>query len=317
MPPRFTNPWPEPPRGLREVLRWKLGRGEKVTPAFPEASAPAAVTPLTSGQLAHMPEHGWRVTWLGHAAFLLSGCGVHLLVDPIFSDHCSPLPLPGFKRHAPPPCGIAELPPIAAVLLTHTHYDHCDLPTLRSLGHALPLIVPAGHRQWFQRLGFATVTELAWWESSQITTGIVVTATPARHFTARTPWDRNRGHWCGFHLAGGGGTLWHSGDSGYGPAFQTIGEQLGPVDFGMIAIGAYEPRWFMQPLHLNPAEAVLAFQETRCRQAVGMHWGTFSLGDEPLGEPPLLLAAAVREQNLPPASFTTGAVGQQWDVQPQ
>jgi N-acyl-phosphatidylethanolamine-hydrolysing phospholipase D len=202
------------------------------------------------------------------------------------------------------------------VLLTHTHYDHCDLPTLRRLGRTLPLIVPSGHRPWFRRQGFAEVTEIAWWESVRITTEIVVTATPARHFTARTPWDRNRGHWCGWHLAGGGASLWHSGDSGYDPGFQDIGQRLGPVDFGMIAIGAYEPRWFMHPLHINPAEAVLAFEETRCRQAIGMHWGTFRLSDEPLGEPPLLLAAALSERNLPPGCFATGAVGQQWHVPP-
>jgi N-acyl-phosphatidylethanolamine-hydrolysing phospholipase D len=316
VPRRFTNPWPEPRRGLREVLRWKLGRGEKVIPTFPDAKAPAAVTFLTTERLSPIPDHGWQVTWLGHAAFLLSGCGARLLVDPIFSDYCGPLPWLGFKRLAPPPCGIAELPPITAVLLTHTHYDHCDLPTLRRLGRTLPLIVPSGHRPWFRRQGFAEVTEIAWWESVRITTDIVVTATPARHFTARTPWDRNRGHWCGWHLAGGGVSLWHSGDSGYGPGFQDIGQRLGPVDFGMIAIGAYEPRWFMQPLHIAPAEAVLAFEETRCRQAIGMHWGTFRLSDEPLGEPPLLLAAALSERNLPPGCFTTGAVGQQWHVPP-
>lgn len=311
---RFTNPWPEPSRGFREVLRWKLGRGEKVIPVFPAARAPAAVTPLSAARLAAVPDCGWQVTWLGHASFLLSGGGAHLLIDPIFSDTCSPLPWPSFKRFAPPPCGIAELPPIAGVLLTHTHYDHCDLPTLRQLGQAVPLMVPLGHRGWFERQGFTQVSELGWWETAQVTPAIAVTATPARHFTARTPWDRNRGHWCGWHVAGDGCTLWHAGDSGYGPAFQEIGRNLGQVDFGMIPIGAYEPRWFMQPLHMNPAEAVQAFLETRCRQAVGMHWGTFKLTDEPLGEPPLLLAAALREQRLPPDCFCTGTIGQQWRV---
>jgi N-acyl-phosphatidylethanolamine-hydrolysing phospholipase D len=271
---------------------------------------------LTPERLTDIPDQGWQVTWLGHASFLLSGCGGHLLIDPIFSDVCGPQPWLGFKRHAPPPCGITDLPPITAVLLTHTHYDHCDLPTLRRLGRELPLVVPAGHRHWFLRKGFAQVTEIAWWEGTRIASDIVVTATPARHFTARTPWDRNCGHWCGFHLSGNGTSLWHSGDSGYGPAFHEIGCRLGPVDFGMIAIGAYEPRWFMHPLHMNPAEAVQAFQETRCRRAVGMHWGTFRLSDEPLGEPPLLLAAALREQNLPPVCFTTAPIGSQWQVLP-
>lgn len=311
---RFRNPWPEPPRGLKEVLRWKLGLGEPAAPIFPKAVAPAEVAPLTSGQLAQLPNHGWRATWLGHASFLVSGGGIHLLIDPIFSATCSPLPGLGFTRHASPPCAITDLPPIAAVLLTHTHYDHCDLATLRRLGPAVPLVVPDGHRRWFLQRGFAHATELGWWQSTRITTDIVVTATPARHFTARTPWDRNRGHWCGWHLAGAGGSLWHSGDSGYGPHFQEIGQRFGPVDFGMIGIGAYQPRWFMQPLHLNPADAVEAFLETRCVRAVGMHWGTFKLSDEPLGEPPLLLAEALRKKGLPPDCFTAETIGRQWQI---
>ena len=271
---------------------------------------------VNATQLATLPESGWLVTWLGHASFLLSGCGIHLLIDPIFSPTCSPFPGTGFKRRALLPCLLTELPPISAVLLTHTHYDHCDLPTLRQLGLAMPLIVPDGHRHWFQRRGFTDVIELAWWASTQLTTEVVVTATPARHFTARTPWDRNRGHWCGWHIAGGGNNLWHAGDSGYGPHFQEIGRQLGPINFGMIPIGAYEPRWFMQPLHINPEEAVLAYQETRCQQAVGMHWGTFDLSDEPLGDPPLRLAEALASQHLPPSRFATGMIGQQWQVPP-
>ncbi|MEI6653656.1 MAG: MBL fold metallo-hydrolase [Verrucomicrobiota bacterium] len=317
---RFNNPWSAPVPGFSAVLRWKLGCGEKVVPAFPDARSAAPWRPLTSRQLHPMPECGWRVSWLGHAAFLLSGCGVHLLVDPIFADYCGPSPLLGIKRRVPPPCGMDCLPPISAILLTHTHYDHCDLPTLRKLASQQdfpPLIVPEGHAEGFARLGFVRSTAVAWWQTVEIAPGVSVTATPAQHFTARSPWDRDRGHWCGWCLAGAGVKLWHSGDSGYCPAFREIGARLGPMDFGMIAIGAYEPRWFMRTLHMNPAEAVLAFEETACRKATGMHWGTFPLSDEPLGEAPLLLARHLLEHHIDPERFEAGCVGQQWSVSQQ
>jgi N-acyl-phosphatidylethanolamine-hydrolysing phospholipase D len=312
----MANPWPEPRRGWREVLRWKLGRGGRAEAAFPEATAAALLVALPSAELHTMPQRGWRAIWLGHASFLLAGCGMRLLVDPVFADHCGPARWMGFKRRVAPPCRLEELPPVDAVLLTHGHYDHCDLSTLRRLGRGLPLLVPTGHARWLRRKGFTRLTELAWWDGID-RDGVRITAVPARHFNARTPWDRNRAHWCGWTVAGGGVTLWHSGDSGYMPAFREIGERLGPIDFGMVAIGAYSPRWFMAPLHMNPAEAVLAAREARCRRAVGMHWGTFMLSDEPLGEPPLLLARETAAAAMPPDWFTTGPVGGRWVIMPE
>ena len=146
--------------------------------------------------------------------------------------------------------------------------------------------------------GFHQVSELAWYASAEISPGIRVTATPAQHFTARTLLDRNRGHWCGWLVEGAGCKLWHAGDSGYCAAFREIGESYGPIDFGMIPIGAYQPRRIMRPMHMNPEEAVRVFLETRCRRAVAMHWGTFRLTDEPMGEPPILLEKALRERSL-------------------
>jgi len=314
MPERFTNPWPAHKPRLKDVLRWKLGFGDKMVPDFPAAHAAAPWQALTKQQLHEMPTRGWRVSWLGHASFLLSGCGVHLLIDPIFAEFCGPLRLLDLQRKAPLPCRVDELPPITAVLLTHTHYDHCDLPTLRALGKATPLIVPEGHAEWFANAGFIRVQPVVWWQCIDIAPGVSVTATPAQHFTARSLADRNRGHWCGWCVAGGGVKLWHSGDSGYCPAFREIGTRLGPLDFGMIGIGAYQPRWFMRPLHMAPGEAVLAFQETGCRHATAMHWGTFQLSDEPLGEPPLLLARELHDRGVAAGQFDGGRIGQQWNV---
>jgi N-acyl-phosphatidylethanolamine-hydrolysing phospholipase D len=306
----FSNPWFHDEHRLRDVLRWKLG----LAPKDPPSAAPDEPAPVLSFTPEPPPADGWRATWLGHASFLLQGCGKNLLVDPVFSDHCAPLPFPSLKRLVPAPCRPDQLPAIDAVLLSHSHYDHLDLSTLLALGRQTPLWVPEGHAGWLAGKGFREVREIPWFGSAEILPGIRATATPAQHFTARTPFDRNRGHWCGWLLEGGGVKLWHAGDSGYCPAFREIGERLGPIDFGMIPIGAYSPRWFMKPMHLNPEEAVRVFQETRCRRAVAMHWGTFRLTDEPMGEPPLRLAAELGRQGIPAASFGTGGIGQSWWV---
>lgn len=306
----FTNPWFHDEHRFRDVLRWKSG----MAPKDPPSSAPDIPAPAVPMRLDEPPMKGWLVTWLGHSSFLVQGCGRNLLVDPVFSGHCAPLPFPSLKRLVPVPCRVDQLPRIDAVLISHSHYDHLDLPTLRALGKQTPLLVPEGHAGWLGRKGFSKVLELSWFFSAEILPGIRATATPAQHFTARTPFDRNHAHWCGWLLEGGGVKLWHAGDSAWCPAFREIGERLGPIDLGMIPIGAYSPRWFMKPMHMNPEEAVQVFQETRCRRAVAMHWGTFRLTDEPLGEPPLRLAAELANQGIPATSFITGSIGESWRV---
>lgn len=311
----FRNPWPHDSHGLTDILRWKLKWGPQEQPELPDApQTPAGWFAVTPREIATPPESGWRVTWLGHASFLLQGAGVSLLVDPVFSDFCAPLPIPALRRKVAPPCAITDLPAIDLILLTHGHYDHLDLPTLRKLGRDSRIIIAQGHAEWLRNKGFNNVSELAWHDSTEIAPGVRVTATPAQHFTARSLLDRNRGHWCGWLIDGAGCKLWHAGDSGYCAAFAEIGARYGPIDFGMIPIGAYLPRRIMRAMHMNPAEAVRAFIETRCRLAAAMHWGTFQLTDEPLGEPPILLAKALRENSIAPERFEASVIGRQWQV---
>ena len=293
----FTNPWPHQDHRFTDILKWKLKLGHQEEPALPDApDRPAARRVVSREQIASPPASGWRVTWMGHASFLLQCGGANLLIDPVFSEHCFPLPLPGLRRRVALPCAFEDLPPIDVVLITHGHYDHLDLSTLRKLGNQTRIIVPEGHREWLRAKGFSNVREVTWHGCEAIDAGLRVTATPAQHFTARTPFDRNRGHWCGWLLESDGCKLWHAGDSGYCPAFAEIGARHGAIDFGMIPIGAYMPRSIMRPMHMNPAEAVQAFLDSRCRRAVAMHWGTFQLTDEALGEPPLLLEVALRDR---------------------
>jgi len=314
---RFKNPWAHENHGFLDILKWKLKWGPQEVSAAPDApNAPAGWRAVHRDEMAIIPELGWRVTWLGHASFLLQGGGVSLLIDPIFSDHCAPLPISSLRRKVAPPCSIEDLPQVSAVLLTHGHYDHLDLPTLRRLGIKTRIIVAEGHAAWLRGKGFKQVTELAWHEGDDIFPGIRLTSTPAQHFTARSPFDRNHGHWCGWFIEGAGCKLWHAGDSGYCPAFKEIGERHGPADLAMIPIGAYQPRAIMRPMHLNPEEAVQAFLDAGCRRALAMHWGTFRLTDEPMGEPPILLAKALGERSLPSEVFDVLRVGDQRHVMP-
>lgn len=302
---------------MLDILKWKLRWTPREAPAMPDAlDRPAGWERLEPQTIAKPPEAGWRVVWLGHASFLLQGAGRSLLIDPVFAAHCGPFPLPGLFRQVPPPCRLDELPQIDAVLLTHSHYDHLDLQTLRKLGCDIPIFIAEGHAAWLGRKGFTRVSDLAWGQTSDAIPGLQLTATPAMHFSARTPFDRNRGHWCGWLIEGGGCKLWHAGDSAWCPAFAEMGERLGEIDFGMIPIGAYQPRSIMKGIHMNPEEAVSAFREARCRRAVGMHWGVFRLTDEALGEPPAMLEEIARKVGLPDGAFVTVPVGRPIPVMP-
>ena len=311
----YQNPWTHPRHGFLDALRWKCGLGPRDLPTHPQAHGPADWQAIAADHWQKPLAAAWEVVWLGHASFLLRGCGQNILIDPVFSDYCAPFPfhVPALKRKVPPPLALQELPEIDLILLTHTHYDHCDLPTLRAFPRDTKIIVAQGHKAWLMRQGFTQVEELAWWQN-RVVNDLRITATPAQHFTARSLFDRNRGHWCGWCIEGAGHTLWHAGDSGYCEVFQEIGERLGPFDLSMIPIGAYAPRWFMKAMHMNPAEAVRVFQETCTKQAIAMHWGTFTLTEEPLGEPPRLLAEALQHANIPHDRFACLPVGGCWNL---
>lgn len=312
---RFINPWDHQGHGVGDILRWKLGSLLKRRKAHePEAMALPQCLRLDASILQLPTDESWRATWLGHSSFLVQSRAISLLIDPIFADYCSPVPLPQLRRKTAAPCRVADLPKIDAVMLTHSHYDHLDIQTLRQLGTETRLITPQGHARWLAKKGFRNVTEIPWHGVHAISDKVTITATPAQHFTARSLWDRDLGHWCGWLIQDAHSKLWHAGDTGYCPAFHEIGERHGPIDFGMIPIGAYDPRDIMQAMHMNPEEAVEAFIESGCRRAVAMHWGTFKLTDEPMGEPPLRLSAALEARNIAAEKFIAGDIGQSWEI---
>lgn len=269
--------------------------------------------------LPHVPPGGWRfeaispdvewiranrevraLTWLGHASFLAQWDGVNLLTDPHLTARASPFRFAGPRRLQAPAMELHQLPHIDAVVISHNHHDHLDDATVRRLA-AQPtgsprFFVPLGLRGWFAGRGIHDVVELDWWESTDYAR-LRFTLTPAQHWSGRALGDWNRTLWGGWRVDGIR-TLFFAGDTGYSGDFREIARRLGPVDMALLPIGAYEPRWVMKVMHVNPEEAVRIHQDLHARQSVAMHWGTFMLTDEAMDEPPRRLAAALRNAGI-------------------
>jgi L-ascorbate metabolism protein UlaG (beta-lactamase superfamily) len=217
----------------------------------------------------------------------------------------------GPKRVRAPGVALADLPPVGLILLSHNHYDHMDIPALRRIRRAHPqaaIVTSLGNAAFLARKGLAGAVELDWWQST-VAAGATVTATPARHFAARTLWDRNETLWCGFMIEAAGRKIYFAGDSGFTRYFAEIGQRLGSPDLALIPIGAYEPRDFMGPVHIDPAEAVQAFLDVGAKRAIGMHFGTFQLTAEAIDAPVRELAVACTTYGIPSEAFVTMDVG--------
>jgi N-acyl-phosphatidylethanolamine-hydrolysing phospholipase D len=248
------------------------------------------------------------LTWVGHSTWLLQLGMLNVLTDPMWSDRASPFSFMGPKRWAAPGLPLDELPPIDVVLQSHSHYDHLDSRTVRAIARAHPearWFCPLGVGALVKKWGVESSTELDWWDrvSLDATCEVEIGCTPARHFSARSPFDRNRTLWCGFTIRDGSRSAYFAGDTAMHPDFGAIRDRFGPFDVAMIPIGAYEPRWFMRAVHMNPEEAVEAYRALRregeATSFVGMHWGTFKLTDEPLLEPPRLTRELWAASRLP------------------
>ena len=294
---RFFNPGGARSPGLPSVLRWKLTSRRAGWPSWIEDPRVPSPAPIQEGELA--------VTFVGHATWLVRLGSVTVLTDPIWSERCSPVSFAGPKRVRRPGLAFETLPRVDATLVSHGHYDHLDLATLQRLSesHRCEFVTPLGHEALCARHAIQSVHALDWWQTWEGPRDLRVTLVPSRHFSARGLFDRNRALWGGFVLERGGRRIYFAGDTGYGNHFAAIRERLGPLDLALLPIGAYAPRWFMRPHHMDPDEAVCAHVDLGGPMTLGMHWGTFQLTDEAIDEPIRRLAQACSTAKIAPERF--------------
>jgi N-acyl-phosphatidylethanolamine-hydrolysing phospholipase D len=311
----FRNPWPgAAAHGFGDFLRWRLldRRREPPPPNPPRDSLPRREPSVVSPRA----EAGYRAaTWVGHSTVLLQLGPINVLTDPVWSERASPFQSVGPRRLMSPGVAFDALPPIDVVLLSHNHYDHLDASTVRRIAQRFPeatWLCPLKLGALLRSFGVKTAIERDWWERVA-TPSFSATATPAQHFSARGLRDRNQTLWCGWTIEAGGTRVFFAGDTALHPEFASIGAQLGPFDLVMLPIGAYEPRWFMRIVHLNPEDTLAAYRavvgDTR-PPCLALHWGTFRLTDEPVEEPPARFAQRWRGAGLPESANWTLAHGE-------
>lgn len=276
---RFSNldPAHRPHRGA-DIFRWGIAdplRGRRRT-APPGPPAPWIEPDLE----AIRDSTRARLTWIGHSSFLASLGGRSLLIDPVFSNRIAVV----CRRYGRPGLLPTDLPELSAVLVTHSHYDHLDRASLTALPRNVPAITPRGLGSWFRRWNRRPVTELDWWESTEVD-GLKVTLVPSRHWSRRGILDVNRTLWGGFVIESEDKAIYHAGDSATFDGFAETGRRFPGLLAAMLPIGGYAPAWFMEKQHMNPEQAGRAFLELGARSLVPMHWGTFQLTDEPISEP--------------------------------
>jgi N-acyl-phosphatidylethanolamine-hydrolysing phospholipase D len=307
----FQNPYVEKKkRGFFKYMKMRYFSKEE----FADYESNAHKIPMVQPDLdlIQNPPDGLQVTWIGHATILIQYRGTTILTDPMFSDRASPVSFLGPKRFNPPSVKLKDLPTIDYIIISHSHYDHLDKKTVQQIGSNTKWLVPLGLEQWFVRAGVKeeSVMEFDWWDMKKFQ-GAIITATPAQHWSARSLWDRNKTLWASWVLEIGDKTIWYSGDTGYNPhQFNEIGREFKTIDLALISIGAYEPRWFMKEMHINPAEAVQIHQDIKSLHSIAVQWGTFQLTSEPIDDPPLKLKEALALERIPAEEFELLEIGE-------
>ena len=288
--PGFRNPWlPEEKVGhFLRFLEWKFS-----TNPYAEEKKNKPLFDVLRPDVKKVQAGGDSVTYLGHGTLWIRLGGQNILTDPVFGDIVHFI-----RRYAPFPLPPAELPPVQAVLISHSHYDHLDKDSIRQLGDAPLYLTPLGYKDWFADvLPRATVVELDWFDT-YTHGGVTYRFLPTQHWSKRTPWDANRRLWGSWLVEAGGRKVYYAGDSGYFEGFAEYGRKYGPIDAALLPIAAYEPQWFMLTYHMSPDEALKAFRDLRARVFIPQQWGVFDLTDEPMDMPARDYRSAAKKAGL-------------------
>ena len=300
---RFTNTNNMPNlKSFGDFLKWSFDRKRPKPIAIESSDEWKSYADLKTNYL----------IWIGHSTFLINIDGTVILTDPVFSNRASPVKIAGPKRIIPPAMNIDDLPKIDLVTVSHNHYDHLDISSLKKLSAINPntvFLVPKGDAKLLNRKGIKNTQEFLWWENTTIKVA-KFTFTPTQHWSARGLADRNKSLWGGWFMSFPNFKAYHAGDSGYSQDFLDTQAKLGSPDLSLIPIGAYAPSWFMKANHVNPEEALQVALDLGSKKNYAMHWGTFPLSDEETLEPPKLLEEALTKKNLPVDFFEILKPGQ-------
>lgn len=298
---RFFNPDGPSTKPFRDFLRWQLGpRAEAWPSEFP--------SPFRDRPPPRFSPASTRLSFIGHASYLIQIGGLNILFDPVYADRAGPLGLVGPRRVNAPGIAFDDLPKIDVLLVTHNHYDHLDMSTIgRVWQRDRPIIITALGNDVIMRNGVdgLAATGIDWWQTVDLENGVRVNAVPTQHWSARGLNDRMHALWASFVIEGPRHTLYMVGDSGFGAGatFKSIAKRHAHIDLAALPIGAYEPRWFMSDQHMNPDDAVQSLALCGAARAVGHHWGTFRLTNEGIEAPPNDLARACKAANISPDRF--------------
>ncbi len=287
---------------LASLLQWRLQR---------DSPKPKRLIVSSEWKQLRQSDNHYAI-WIGHSTFLINNGDLQILTDPIFSDRASPFSWIGPRRLVPPAMRVDQVSDVDVVTISHNHYDHLDISSLISLQKSNPkclILVPMGDKKLLDTAGIKNVFEFDWWDSIKIN-NTKFFFTPAQHWSARGLTDRNLSHWGGWYIQTPEMSLYHVGDSGYSADFRKVRERLGSPKYAFIPIGAYAPRWFMKSAHVDPAEAFQIAEDVGAEYSVAMHWGTFSLSDEPTFEPLFRLQQIRRDSGLPENYFFAPEMGE-------
>jgi len=303
---KYFNPWMPVNRGkFWSLLRWRFSK--KPVYSDEEWAYQAKVRPNLKDRIKATPEVDF-IAWIGHGTFLMRLEGEYWLIDPIFSDRAL---LP--KRVTPPSINIEQLKELTDrvnVIISHNHYDHLDVDSIRSLPIKSQIFVPSGLKNYVRSFYKGPVQELDWWESIHLNGGVRLVCLPAQHWSRRITQATNSTLWASYMLITPKTTIYIGGDSGYFIGYREIGKRFPDIRYALLPVTAYDPRWFMHYHHMNPSEAIKAFRDLGAAYFLPTQWGAFGLGDNPPGHPALEIMKALKNRNLDPSQFIIMDIGQ-------